>query len=105
MTFNPSITFDKMLELAVSIEKEFSKGSDQLQTTMYNETIEIPSGEDKIGAFIKPASEDRFTRGGVDLLHSTAFSSLDFHKFIQDSHRAEEYARDYSRMMEKLNKK
>ncbi len=72
---------------------------------MYNEPIEIPSGEDKISAFIKPTSEDRFTRGGVDLLHSTTFSSFDFHKSIQDSHCAEEYARDYSRMMENPNKK
>lgn len=105
MTFNPSITFDRMLELAVSTEKEFTKDSEQLGTTMHNETIEIPSDEDKIDALIKSASGDRFTRGGVDLLHSTALSSLDFLKSIQDSHRAEEYARDYSRMMEKLYKK
>lgn len=106
MTFNPSITFDKMLELADSTEEEFPKGSEQLEATMHNETIEIPSDtKDKIGALIKPASGDRFTRGGVDLLHSTALSSLDFHKSIQDSHHAEEYARGYSRTMEKLNKK
>ncbi|MCJ1347058.1 hypothetical protein MMC31_005279, partial [Peltigera leucophlebia] len=81
-----------MLELAVSTEEEFSKGSEQSETTMHNETIKIPSDKDKIGALIKPASGDRFTRGGVDPLHSTALSSLDFHKSIQDSHRAEEYA-------------
>lgn len=34
-TFNPSITFDKMLELSVSKEEEFPKGSEQLETTMY----------------------------------------------------------------------
>lgn len=50
-------------------------------------------------------SGDRFTRDGVDLLHSTPINSLDFHKSIQDSHRGKEYARDYSWMMEKLNKK
>lgn len=55
-----------------------------------------------IGSF---PSGDRFTRSGLDLLEHTAHQSLDFHKSIQDSHRAEEYARDYSRIMAKLNKK
>ena len=50
-------------------------------------------------------SGDRFERGGIDLLEYTAHQSLDFHKKIQDSHRAEEYARDYSCLMGKLNKK
>ena len=105
MTFNPSITFDKMLELAVSKEEESTKDLEQLETTVHKETIEIPSDKEEISTLIKPSSGDRFTRDGVDLLHSTALSSLDFYKSIQDSHRAEEYARDYSRMMEKLNKK
>lgn len=48
---------------------------------------------------------DRFERGGIDLLEYTAHQSLDFHKTIQDSHRAEEYAQDYSRLMGKLNNK
>ncbi len=41
----------------------------------------------------------------LDLLEYTVYQSLDFHKTIQDSHRAEEYARDYSPIMAKLNKK
>lgn len=53
----------------------------------------------------KPISGDRFTCEGVDLLHSTALSSLDFHKSIQDSHYVVEYPYDYLRMIEKLNKK
>lgn len=97
--------FDKMLELAVSQEEDFPKGSEQLETAIHNETIKILSDEDKISALIKPVSGDRFKRGGVDLLHSTALSSLDFHKSIQDSHCAKRCARDYSRMMEKPNKK
>ena len=48
---------------------------------------------------------DRFERGDVDLLEYTAHQSLDFHKTIQDSNCAEEYAQDYSRLMGKLNKK
>ena len=39
------------------------------------------------------------------MLEYTAHQSLDFHKTIQDSHRAEEYACNYSRIMAKLNKK
>ena len=50
-------------------------------------------------------SGDGFTRSGLDLLQHTAHQSLDFHKTIQDSHQAGEYARDYSRIMAKLNKK
>ena len=57
---------------------------------------------DVIGPFL---SGDRFTRSGPDLLEHTAHQFLDFRKTIQDSHRAEEYARDYSRIMAKLNKK
>ena len=94
-----------MLELAVSKAEESTKDLEQLETTVHKETIEIPSDKEEISTLIKPSSGDRFTRDGVDLLHSTALSSLDFHKSIQNSHRAEEYARDYSRMMEKLNKK
>ena len=52
-----------------------------------------------------PHSGDRFQQDGADLLQSTAMQSLDFHKSISDAHRAEEHARDYSRVMEKLNKK
>lgn len=48
---------------------------------------------------------DRFQRDSADLLQSTALQSLDFHKSIFDAHCAEEYARDYSQVMEKLNKK
>lgn len=50
-------------------------------------------------------SGDRFTQSGLDLLEHTAHPSLNFHKTIQGSYCAEEYARDYSRIMAKLNKK
>lgn len=33
---------------------------------------------------------DHFERGGIDMLEHTTQQSLDFHKTIQDSHRAEE---------------
>lgn len=78
MTFDSSITFDKMLKLMVFIEE----GLEQLTTTIHNETVEIPSDKDNISALIKPGSGDRFTRGGLNLLHFTALSSLDFHKSI-----------------------
>lgn len=55
----------------------------------------------KIGA----ESGDRYHREGVDLLHSAAYQAIEFHKSIADIHRGEEYARDYTRVMEKLNKK
>ncbi len=57
--------------------------------------------DDVVGPFF---SSDRFTRSGLDLLEHTAHQYLDFHKTIQDSYRAEEYAHDYSRIMAKLNK-
>ena len=41
----------------------------------------------------------------MDLLHSAAYEAIDFHKSINDAHRGEEHARDYMRVMEKLNKK
>ena len=52
-----------------------------------------------------PHSGDRFQRDGADLLQSTTMQSLDFHKSISDVHSGEEYARDHSQVMEKLNKK
>ena len=52
----------------------------------------------------KLTSGERFTQDVINLLHSTAFNSLDFHKFIQDFYCAEEYTYDYSYMIKKLNK-
>ena len=62
---------------------------------------------DKLGPPVNiPAqSGDRFCRGSVDLLHSVAYEAIDFYKSIANAHRREEYACDYTRVMEKLNKK
>lgn len=84
LLFDLSIIFDKMLKLVISTKES----SEQLTSTMDNETVEILSDKNNINAPIKPRSGDRFTRDGVDLLHSTTLSLLDFHKSIQDSHRA-----------------
>ena len=50
-------------------------------------------------------SSDCFQRSDIDWLEYTAYQFLDFHKIIQDSHFAKEYAQDYSHLMGKLNKK
>lgn len=72
---------------------------------MHSETIKIPLDKDKIGIFIKSANRNRFIHGSVDLLHFIALRLLDFHKSIRDFHHAKEYTRDYSQMIEKINKK
>lgn len=48
---------------------------------------------------------DRYQWDGKDLLHSAAIHSINFHTSLTDSHRGEEYARDYFQVVEKLNEK
>ena len=110
MSFNPALTYQEICHLA-----SFTEAAEQinLESVSFPEEpiiIEddivserhLETKKDMIGSF---PSSDRFIRSGLDLLEHTAHQSLDFHKTIQDSHRAEEYARDYSRIVAKLNKK
>lgn len=110
MSFNHAITYQEMFRLA-----SFTEAVEQinLEPVSYPEEpimVEddnvlakyLEAKDDVIGPF---PSGDRFTRSGLDWLEHTAHQSLDFHKTTQDSHRAEEYARDYSRIIAKLNKK
>ena len=92
-----------MLHFAVSKKEDIVKHLDQLKTIFLNETIKILSDEDKIVAFVKPISRNRFTSCCVDFLYSIAFSLLEFHKCIYDSYRAKEYVCNYLRMIKKLN--
>ena len=57
---------------------------------------------EEVEAEAKPGN--RYQRRGADLLLSIAHDALDFHKSIADAHRTEEYARDCTRIMGKLNK-
>ena len=47
---------------------------------------------------------DLFQRDSADLFQSTLLQSLDFHKSISDTYRIEEYACDYLRVIERLDK-
>ena len=48
---------------------------------------------------------DRYRRGGVDMMQSAAFESMDLHKSMENSHRDEEYARAYVANSAKFNQK
>ena len=111
MSFDLNITVDKMLVLGLRKKETLSEDADlvieedknQLDSSL-QETAQESGSHPHFSTQI-PHSGDWFQRDGADLLQSTAIQSLDFHKSISDAHRAEEYARDYSRVMEKLNKK
>ena len=104
MEFDPTITQEEMVRLA-SLPDDFGQENQDIEPTPPEPTL-IQDDERKKEDGLKTFSYgDRFERGGIDLLEYTAHQSLDFHKTIQDSHRAEEYARDYSRLMGKLNQK
>lgn len=66
-----------------------------MEITIYSKIIQIPLDKNKIVTFIKSKSGNRFIYSGINLLHSIALKLFDFHKSIQDSHYAKEYARDY----------
>lgn len=109
MSFNPTLTYQEICHLALFTEAEEQINQESMsspKTPIIIEDDMVSGGDveikkDMIDLF---PSGDRFSRSGLDLLEHTAYQSLDFHKTIQDSHRAEEYARDYSRIMAKLNK-
>ena len=46
---------------------------------------------------------DRYRRGGVDMMQSASFESMDLHKSMENSHRDEEYAREYVAKSAKFN--
>lgn len=111
MSFDINITVDKMLILALQTEKMLEEDVDLVVEEETNQGNSPPrettpeSGPAPHFSIQSSHSGDRFQQDGADLLQSTALQSLDFHKSISDAHRTEEYARDYSRVMEKLNKK
>lgn len=98
MSLDYGLSFEQMRCLAEGIEENAHEKLREKE----NMQVEVEETEPvKMGA----GSGDRSNRGGVDLLHSAAYQAIDFHKSIADIHRGEEYARDYIRVMEKLNKK
>lgn len=110
MSFNPALTYQEICHLASFNETEEQINQESMSSPKEPIIIEddiLPGGgvEIKKNMIDLFPFGDRFSRSGLDLLEHTAYQSLDFHKTIQDSHRAEEYARDYSRIMAKLNKK
>lgn len=111
MSFDLNITVDKMLVLALHKKETLGEDANLVIEENKNHLDSPPqetaqeSGSHPHFSTQIPHSGDRFQRDGTDLLQSTTIQSLDFHKSISDAHRAEEYARDYLRVMEKLNKK
>ena len=90
------MTFD----LAHGSEPEVEKIVDEVEGTR-----EIEANKDELELEEGVLSEDRFRRGGLDLLHSVAYQSIDLHQSIEDSHRRKEYAREHAHIVEKFNKK
>lgn len=111
MSFDLNITVDKMLSLALQKKETHCENADLVIEEDKNQLDSPPqetaqeSGSHSHFSSQVPHSGDRFQRDGANPLQSTAIQSLNFHKSISDAHRAEEYACDYSRVMEKLNKK
>ncbi|WP_375467270.1 hypothetical protein [uncultured Nostoc sp.] len=111
MRFDPTITQEQMIQLASLPANNLTQESQDIKfnspepTLVDDDTSNFGYKDWKKDGLNTFPSGDRFERGGIDLLEYTAHQSLDFHKTIQDSHRAEEYARDYSRLIRKLNKK
>ena len=90
------MTFD----LARGSEPEIEKIVDEVEGTR-----EIEANKDEVELEEGVLSEDRFRRGGLDLLHSVAYQSIDLHQSIKDSQRRKEYAREHAHIVEKFNKK
>ena len=87
------MTFD----LARGSEPEVEKIVDEVEGTG-----EIEADKDEVELEEGVLGEDRFRRGGLDLLHSVAYQSIDLHQSIEDSHRREEYAREHAHIIEKF---
>lgn len=96
MALDYGLSFEQMRSLAEEIQDNIHQKLREEE----NMQVEVEEMEQ-----VKIKSGDRFCRGGVDFLYSAAYEAIDFHKSIANTHRVEEYARDYTRVMEKLNKK
>ncbi len=49
-------------------------------------------------------TQSRYDRRGMDLLEAGAFSAYEFHKKILEAHRAEEYTRELTKAISKVNR-
>ena len=61
------------------------------------------SGDDDRGPPPAPV-QTRYNRRGLDMLEAGAFSAYEFHKKIPQGHRAEEYTREVTKAIQKVNK-
>ena len=87
---------------------DFARGSEPEVEKIVDEvegTGEIEADKDEVELEESMLSEDRFRRGGLDLLRSVAYQSIDMHQSIEGSHRREEYAREHAHIVEKFNNK
>ncbi len=60
--------------------------------------------DDDRGPSPMPPTQSRYDRRGLNMLEAEAFSAYEFHKKIPDSHRAEEYTREVTKAIRKVNK-
>ncbi len=60
--------------------------------------------DDDRGPSPMPSTQSRYDRRGLNMLEAEAFSAYEFHKKIPDSHRAEEYTREVTKAIRKVNK-
>ena len=75
------VSWQMTFDFARSSEPEVEKIVDEVEGTG-----EIDSDKAKVELEEGMLSEDRFRRGGLDLLRSVAFQSIGLHQSIQDSH-------------------
>lgn len=83
MTLDYSLTHEQMGYLAERIQENLYQKLGEKEDMKLKEKIGVESG-------------DRLRRRGIDLLHSATYEAIDFHKSIADTHRGEEYARNYT---------
>ena len=89
MTFDPSITPADYTSLLDTRDAR-SHSSNQSD---YRDNHVAP---------LKPI-RSRYDRRGLDLMEAGAFDAYELHKKIPESHRAEEYARDITKAIQKVN--
>ena len=88
-------------------EEVWGEGEDEMEEEDEKEMEEEDEQEVRTrkgeGGELKKAG-DRYRRGGVDMMQSALFESMDLHKSMENSHRDEEYAPEYVANSAKFNK-
>ncbi|KAF6233533.1 hypothetical protein HO173_008264 [Letharia columbiana] len=90
ITFDPTITTATYAALT---------GTDDTRS----QSSDHSSGDDDRQPAPVP-TQSRYDRRGLDLLEAGAFSAYEFHKKIPEGHRAEEYTREVTKAIQRVNR-